>query len=186
MDEHLLQGCEQCRRLAELVARIQEAGGREPVVPEHLVRAAIAVFRPGQPAPETPDWMALPPLRAQFASAGQVTAVPGMRSTPAAAEHVVYHAEDYQIDLQVERDPESNVLAIVGQLSSHEGSSPFLAGVPVVLSAGGKVIARTNCNQFGEFCLTVTRRQGLTLRVPLESADMQVVIPLAGLIEESR
>jgi hypothetical protein len=43
----LRQGCEPCHHLAELVARIQEERVAEVVVPEHLVRAAIAVFRPG-------------------------------------------------------------------------------------------------------------------------------------------
>jgi hypothetical protein len=47
MKRHLREDCEPCRRLAELVARVQEERAAEPVVPEHLVRAAIAVFRSG-------------------------------------------------------------------------------------------------------------------------------------------
>ncbi len=182
MGRHLQEGCASCRRLADLVARIQHESAAEQAVPEHLVLAAKAVFRPG--APEPSDWMALPRLAAQCIFDGLAgLAVEGARSAAAGEAHMVYQAGDYAIDLQVERDPESDEMALVGQLSDRLHTGCSVSHVPVLLTARSRVIARAESNRFGEFCLVGRALPGLTLRVPLESLGKQVVIPLAAMLE---
>jgi hypothetical protein len=51
MDRHVADGCNDCVRMLGLVTRIQTDLAGQPVVPEHLVRAAKAVF-PGEVAAE--------------------------------------------------------------------------------------------------------------------------------------
>ena len=58
-----------------------------------------------------------------------------------------------------------------------------LSGIPVLLMARTKLIARAESNRFGEFCLVGRALRGLTLRIPLESAGRQVAIPLSRKIE---
>jgi hypothetical protein len=180
MDRHLREGCEPCRRVAELIRRLQVETAAEEAVPEHLVRAAKAVFRSGGTSAARPDWMSLPLLTAQLAlNSLSRPVLAGARSAAAGEAHIVYHAGDYQIDLQIERDPESDELAVVGQVANRAESGRPLAGVPVRLMARAKLIASGESNRFGEFCLVGRALKGLTLRIPLECDGKQVVIPLS-------
>ena len=183
MDHHLQQGCASCRRLANLVTRIQEEISAEPVVPEYLVRRAHAIFQPSESA--AAQWLRLPRLAAQLIFDGLAAPLPeGARAAAAAEAHMVYQAGDYSIDLQIERAPESDEMALVGQLTDRTRSGRPVAAIPVLLTARTKVLARAESNRFGEFCLVGRSVPGLALRVPLESDGKQVVIPLGGMVEE--
>jgi subtilisin family serine protease len=184
MERHL-EGCSNCRRLAELVTRIHRESAAEPRVPEELVRSAKAIFRPVGATPKVSNWLMLPRLAAQSIFDSLTSPqLEGARAAAAAEAHKVYHAGDYTIGLQIERDPESNEVALVGQVTDRSQSDRPLAGIPVLLTARDKVIASTVTNSFGEFCLVGRSLQGLAVRVPLESAGKQVVIPLAGTSED--
>ena len=183
MGRHLAGGCEQCRATVALLVRVQQEATAEPNVPEHLVTAAKAVFQPAA-AFQLAGWMAFPRLAAKRIFDGLAApALEGARSAAAAESRIVYRAGDYSIDLQMERDPESSELALIGQLEDRSMSPVPLAGVPVVLTAGARVLARGESNRFGEFCLAGRAVRGLTLRVPLESRGKQVVISLKGFLE---
>ena len=184
MERHLREGCEPCCRLAKLIARVQRETAADQAVPEHLVRAAKAVFHTGSSSTEDAGWMALPMLAARLVLGGMGNpALAGARSAAAGEVNFVYHAGDYQIDVQIERDPESDEMAVVGQVANRAQSGRAVAGVSVVLMARGKPIARAESNQFGEFCLVGRALKGLTLRIPLESDGKQVVIRLSEKVE---
>jgi len=110
----------------------------------------------------------------------------GARSAATAEAHVVYRAGDCSIDLQMERDPESSAVALVGQLSHRLQAGAPLAGVPVALTAANRVIARGESNRFGEFCLEGSALRGLALRIAFKDAGKQVVIGLGSFVEEGQ
>jgi hypothetical protein len=75
----------------------------------------------------------------------------GTRSAAMPIRQMLYRADPYQIDLQIERQPEQNRFVITGQLV--DLSHPEMVGrdVQVMLSDGRKYIVNTVTNQFGEF-----------------------------------
>jgi hypothetical protein len=75
----------------------------------------------------------------------------GMRSAPTRIRQLLYRAQPYQIDLQIELRQESNRLVVTGQLL--DVSRPEMIGqdVQVTLSNRRGSVVKTTTNQFGEF-----------------------------------
>jgi len=78
-------------------------------------------------------------------------ALVGVRSGAMGIRQMLYRADPYQIDLQIELDPEQNRLVITGQLV--DLSHPEMVGrdVEVTISDGRDSAIHTVTNQFGEF-----------------------------------
>jgi hypothetical protein len=78
-------------------------------------------------------------------------ALAGVRSGSMRTRQMLYRADPYQIDLQVELEPEQNRLVITGQLV--DLSHPEMVGreVDVTISDGHESVVNTITNQFGEF-----------------------------------
>jgi len=64
---------------------------------------------------------------------------------------MLYRADPYQVDIQLEAQPERNRLLVTGQLL--DVSHPEVVGreVQVTLSDGRESVVNTMTNQFGEF-----------------------------------
>ena len=75
----------------------------------------------------------------------------GIRSAPTRIRQLLYRAQPYQIDLQIEFRQESNHLVVTGQLL--DVSHPDMIGrdVQVTLSNRRGSVVKTMTNQFGEF-----------------------------------
>ncbi|HKV62064.1 MAG TPA: hypothetical protein VJO16_09135 [Candidatus Acidoferrum sp.] len=75
----------------------------------------------------------------------------GTRSAPGRTRQLLYRIEPYQVDLQIELQPERNCLVITGQLV--DISHPEMVGrdVQVKLSDGREHVVNSVTNQFGEF-----------------------------------
>jgi anti-sigma factor RsiW len=178
MERHLAGGCDTCARLSALVGRIHQQAEEEPVVPGHLVIAAKSIF-PLRRVEEAPRWRELPRLAARLlfdSMAGPVQE--GARSASPAVVQTVYHAGDYAIEMQMERDGESTEMALVGQVVNRADSGKPVRGATVWVLARNRQVARIESNQFGEFCLTVKAQPGLKLCVALEEIGHRVEIPL--------
>jgi len=78
-------------------------------------------------------------------------ALAGTRSAASRIRQMLYRAEPYQIDIQIELQQEQNRFVITGQLV--DLSHPEMVGrdVQVMLSDGRQYIVSTVTNQFGEF-----------------------------------
>lgn len=179
MMQHLADGCDPCVRLVGLIQRIDRDSSAEPIVPDHLVRQAKSTFPAHSAAAQIPPWMSLPRLIARLApenSSGP--GLEGARSGPDATAQAVYHAGRYSIEVHVEREPESTDLALVGQVVSRAAAAEPLAGAPVLLMARRKLVVGSECNRFGEFCLTGTAQRGLKLCIGLVQEDRRIEIPL--------
>src|SRR5437867_1198161 len=75
----------------------------------------------------------------------------GIRSAAMSIRQMLYRAEPYQIDIQLEAQPERNRLVVTGQLL--DVSHPEVVGreVQVTLSDGRESVVKTMTNEFGEF-----------------------------------
>lgn len=187
MERHLAEGCEPCAQLAALVSRIHRTGAGEVTVPSHLVHSAKAVF-PALNAPGgSPVWTLLPRLAATlvFSSLNDVESE-GARSAAGTLVQAVYHAGDYAINLQIEPEPESRDMALVGQVIRRTAEGEPVADIPVHLMVREKLLAAAQSNRFGEFCLVSKFQNGLKLSMPLEDAGRRVEIPLDKMIAEIR
>ena len=180
MAKHLSTGCASCTRVVALIERIHREASVETTVPEQLVRAAKAVFpvRVAE-AGTLPDWLSLPCMAAQLVYTSMAEPAPeGARTAPDETIQVMYHAGDYAIDLQIEREPESAELALVGQIVNRMSAGAPMPNLPVVLMARTKLIAKSHSNRFGEFCLVSKMQGGLRLCIPLAGVGRQLEIPL--------
>ena len=108
----------------------------------------------------------------------------GIRSAPRRIRQLLYRAEPYQIDLQIELRPEGNRLVVTGQLL--DVSRPEMVGrdVPVMLSDGREYMVNTVTNQFGEFRAEVQNSGDLELTL-LSPGGKPIVVLIRGALERA-
>ena len=151
MQKHLESGCERCRETLELWQKVKKTGATERNYqpPAESVRAAKAAF-------VASGWAVKPKvssslievlfdsfLQPEFAGA-RSTAGTGTRQ-------MLYRADPYQIDIQLEAKPEGNRLTVTGQLLNVSRSDFSASDVQVTLSNRRGSVVHTTTNQFGEF-----------------------------------
>jgi hypothetical protein len=150
MREHLGSGCQRCGQTVNLLEKIRtraaEAASYQP--PDHIVRAAKAQFAIAGLGGKRKETNSL--IEVLFDSFSQ-PAVAGARSVGTETRQMLYRAEPYQIDVQLEAQPEGNRLAVTGQLM--DARHPEIVGrdVQVTLSNRHGDLVKTVTNQFGEF-----------------------------------
>lgn len=107
----------------------------------------------------------------------------GTRSAATGIRQMLYRADPYQIDLQIELQPESNRLVVTGQLV--DLGHPEMVGrdVPVMLSDGREFIVNTVTNQFGEFRSEVKNSGDLELSF-LGRSGKPIVILLRSVLDQ--
>src|SRR5438552_8672379 len=115
--------------------------------PPQKVRAVKSAFTMTGPASKRRETGGLLQLYDSFLQPALV----GVRSGAMRVRQMLYRADPYQIDFQIESQPEQNRLAITGQLV--DLSHPEMVGrdVEVTISDGRESIVNTMTNQFGEF-----------------------------------
>lgn len=109
-------------------------------------------------------------------------ATAGTRSVGMRVRQMLYRAEPYQIDLQVEAQPDRNRLIVTGQLIDARHPDIVDAGVQVALSDGRGNIVNTVTNQFGEFRAEVDLSGDLELTF-LGRDGKSIVILLRGTLD---
>ena len=109
-------------------------------------------------------------------------ALAGTRSAASGIRHMLYRAEPYQIDIQIELPQEQDRFVITGQLV--DLSHPEMVGrdVQVMLSDGREYIVNTVTNQFGEFRGEVENSGDLEISF-LGRSGKPIVILLRGALD---
>jgi hypothetical protein len=97
---------------------------------------------------------------------------------------LLYRADPYQIDLQIELQPENDRIVVTGQLV--DLGHPEMVGrdVPVMLSDGREFMVNTVTNQFGEFRCEVKNSGDLELSF-LARREKPIIILLPGVLDHS-
>jgi len=149
MEKHLKQGCKRCREAATLWQRVRDSaaaeGNYQP--PENAVRLAKAKFagaafglRKG----------AASRVKVLFDSFLQPV-FEGARSAAAHTRQMLYRADPFQVDVQVEAKPDGNRIVVTGQLLDLSNPEIIPGDTRILLSNMRGQTVHTVTNQFGEF-----------------------------------
>jgi len=103
----------------------------------------------------------------------------GIRSGAMGQRQMLYRADPFQIDLQLEADREHNHLLVAGQLLDVSHPEIACLNVPVMLSNLRGNVVNTATNQFGEFRGEVENSGDLELSF-LGHGGARIVILLRG------
>jgi hypothetical protein len=181
MQQHL-DACAACAKIVALWTKVREQAAAEPSYQPaagavHLAKAAFAAS--GFAAAQQPKSTSVVELL--FDSFLQ-PALAGARSVVIGTRQMLYRAEPYQIDIQIEPKPGTNRLQITGQLLEIGTAVLSASGVPVTLSnrRGNSLIATTN--QFGEFSGELENSGDLELSIPSGGGE-PIVISLRNALD---
>jgi hypothetical protein len=176
MQKHLATGCKPCMETVALWQKVHntaaaEADYQPPAAEVHMAKAAFATAgRATQPASKGSF------VEVLFDSFLQPM-LAGARSSSQGTRQMLYRADPYQIDIQIEAKPEGNRLVVTGQLL--DVSSPGVVGrdVKVTLSNHRGNVVHTVTNQFGEFRAELENTGDLELSFPGQG-EKPIVISL--------
>jgi hypothetical protein len=176
MQKHLATGCQRCTETFSLWQKVSktaaaEASYQPPAGTVRLAKAAFATAGMAQPQKESRGV-----IEVLFDSFLQPV-VAGARSVVIGTRQMLYRADPYQIDIQIEPKPGNNRLVITGQLL--DLSHPGLIGrdIQVTLSNRRGITVMAATNQFGEFSGEIENSGDLELTIPGEG-DKPIVISL--------
>lgn len=176
METHLSSGCRRCQNTVATLRGVVEAAQADAQYepPEYAMRYAKAVY-----AHASPEKISLPRLIARLVYDSMNEPLPaGIRAQDRSSRRALYEAGGYHLDLQLERQPASGLIILVGQLADRLQPSTSTADVPVWLMERESLVASTVCNHFGEFQLEYEPRRHLRLYVPLPEAGKRLEVPL--------
>ena len=179
MEAHLSTGCVRCAKVADTMRAVATTAREDArfAPPEYAVRLAHALF-----AAVRPEKITLRRLVARLVFDSALEPLPaGLRAQDRVSRRALYEAGGYHVDIQLERQPASDVVTLVGQLADHIQPATSTADVPIWLMERESLVESTVCNQFGEFQLEYEPRRNLRLYVPLPEAGKRLEIPLSRL-----
>jgi hypothetical protein len=164
MQKHLGSGCKRC---AEKVARWQkvhntaasEANYQPPLETVRVAKAAFTAAGMGK-QPEKRTSL----VEVLFDSFLQ-PALTGARSTVVGLRQMLYRADSYQIDVQIEAQSEGNRLVVTGQLMDVSTPEMVSRGARVTLSDRCGNVTEMVTNRFGEFRGEIANSGDLELSV---------------------
>jgi hypothetical protein len=176
MERHLNEGCERCQKTAELWQKIRQtansAASCEP--PISAVRIAKAAFT-RVPTRESDE--AKPRLVEVLFDSFLQPLAQGARSSDSGARQMLYRAEPYQVDVQIEAKPAANKLIVTGQLFDMRHPEVPSANIPVVISNLRGNVVQTVTNEFGEFREEINASSDLELKL-LGDDEKAVILSL--------
>jgi len=150
MEKHLEQACKRCMSTVSLWQKVRQSaaaeGNYQP--PEDSVRLAKAAFAGGGLMGERKG--AGSRVKVLFDSFLQPV-FEGARSAGTTTRQMLYRADPFQIDVQLEAKPGSSRVVVTGQLL--DLSNPGIIGreTRVLLSNMRGQVVHTVANEFGEF-----------------------------------
>src|SRR4030088_1386573 len=176
MERHLKQGCKRCMKTVSLWQKVQQSAASEANCqpPEEAVRIAKAAFAGAGLAGQRKG--ARSRIKVLFDSFLQPV-FEGARSAGAGTRQMLYRADPFQIDVQVEAKPGGNRIVITGQLLNL--NSPGIIGqdARIVLSNMRGQVVHAATNQFGEFSAEIENSGDLQMTFA-SSGSQPIVISL--------
>ncbi len=176
MKKHLGTGCKQCMESVALWQKLHKTAAMEAMYqpPQADVRLAKAAFAAAGAGAHRNKKSSL--VEVMFDSLLHPM-LAGARFSGLGTRQMLYRADPYQIDIQIEAKPEGNRLMVTGQLL--DVSSPGVVGrdVKITLSNHRGNLIHTVTNQFGEFRGEVENTGDLELAFPGQG-EKSIVISL--------
>jgi predicted anti-sigma-YlaC factor YlaD len=160
LEEHL-KACKRCTKAVSQWRQVRKSAAAEAnyQLPPEALRIAKAAFAGLQLA-----------LRGQTDSSIEVVfdsllqpSVEGFRSAAGSTRHVLYRADPFQIDLQIELQPGDKQVVVTGQLLGSRDPQIVGRDVALILANMHGGVVRTVTNQFGEFRAEIENSGDLSL-----------------------
>ncbi|HET8925755.1 MAG TPA: hypothetical protein VFN26_22420 [Candidatus Acidoferrum sp.] len=150
MAQHLKQGCKRCNETVSLWQKVRQSAASEANYqpPDGVVRVAKATFAGAGLVGQRKGTGSR--IKVLFDSFLQPV-VEGARSAATATRQMLYRADPFQIDVQVEAKPEGNRIVVTGQLLNLSSPAIIGEGARIVLSNMRGHVVHAITNQFGEF-----------------------------------
>jgi hypothetical protein len=148
LERHLECGCERCMRAITRWRRVRRIAAAEASYqpPKEAVRIAKAAFA-GSPWARVRKASGV--IEVLFDSFLQ-PALEGVRSAGAGTRRMLYRADRFQVDLQIEAQGGGNVI-VTGQLLDLNDPEVVGSHVPLMVSNMRGGVIRATTNQYGEF-----------------------------------
>ena len=183
MQQHLAAPCQICAAQVALWQKVRDFSGAEPAYqpPEQAVRAAGAIFRTAEWASGLQQKGKL--IEVLFDSFLQ-PALAGARAAGTGIRQMLYRAESFQIDLQIEAKPGAGRIAVTGQVLDVGRPEIIGSGLEVTLSNRRGSVIHALTNEFGEFHAEIPNSGDLELALRSGSGEPIVIAlkdPLADL-----
>jgi len=174
MGKHLKLGCESCQATVSLWQRVRASAAMEGTYqpPESAVRIAKAAFA------------GVGLGRQKKGSASRVKVLfdsflqpvlEGVRSAGAGTRQMLYRADPYQIDVQLEMKPGGNRIVVTGQLLNLSNPKVIATGTRILVSNMHGDVVHTVANQFGEFSGEVKNSGDMQLTFATPSGEPIVI-----------
>jgi hypothetical protein len=174
MDKHLNLGCKSCQKIISLWQRVRASavaeGNYQP--PESAVRIAKAAFAGVALGQQKKG--AKSRAKLLFDSFLQPM-LAGVRSAGAGTRQMLYRADPYQIDVQLEMKPGGNRIVVTGQLLNLSNPKLIASGTRILVSNMHGDVVHTVANQFGEFNGEVKNSGDLQLTFATSSGEPIVI-----------
>jgi hypothetical protein len=150
MQKHLESGCKRCEEKLALWQKVRNTAASEgqfqpPLETVRIAKAAFAAAGVGKSKKEK-----RPLVEVLFDSFLQ-PAPAGLRSSAAGPRQMLYRAESYQIDVQIEAASGGKLLVVTGQLMDVSIPEMVSRDARVTLSDQRGSVTEMVTNQFGEF-----------------------------------
>lgn len=182
MQKHLASGCQRCAEQVALWQKVRNLATAESAYqpPEPSVRTASAMFsRAGWAGSRTEKGTLIELL---FDSLLQ-PAFAGTRAAGTGIRQMLYRAESFQIDLQIEAKPGSGRIIVTGQVLDVARPEIIGSGLHVTLSNRRGSLVHALTNEFGEFHVEIQNSGDLELSLRSDS-DNPIVISLKDPLAE--
>ena len=150
MEKHLKQGCKRCTETVSMWQRVRQSAAAEKNYqpPENTVRLAKAAFAGAGLTGQRKG--AGTRIKVLFDSFLQPV-FEGARSAGVGTRQMLYRADPFQIDVQVEAKPGGSRLVVTGQLLDLSNPEIIARDTRILLSNMRGQVVQTVANQFGEF-----------------------------------
>lgn len=150
MQKHLRQGCQRCAQTVSLWQRVRqstvaEANYQPPTAAVRLAKAGFSgstVIRRRKAGSR---------LKVLFDSLLQPV-FEGTRSARVNNRQMLYRADPFQIDIQLEARPGDNRIVVTGQVLNLSNPEVIARDTRILLSNMRGQVVHAVTNQFGEFC----------------------------------
>jgi len=150
MQQHLERGCQHCMNSVSIWQKVKHSAAAEASFqpPQDLVRLAKAAFATaGLAAQRKAPGRSIQVLFDSFLQ----PALAGARSAAAGTRQMLYRADPYQIDVQVEAKPGANRIVVTGQLLDVSNPEIVARDTRIAISNLRGQEVHTSVNEFGEF-----------------------------------
>lgn len=183
MQTHL-ESCKRCTKEVSKWQRVRQSAAEEkryqpPADVLRVVKAAFAGSGLWKEGKKTGG-----KIKVLFDSFLQ-PAFEGARSVASGTRQMLYQAEPYQIDVQIEAKPASNRIVVTGQLMHMRHPDEIPSDVPVTLSNLRGQIIHMATNRFGEFREEIENSGDLQLTFP-GAKGKSIVISLRDALPGSK